>query len=113
HLIFFNLFVWLCMNVPVYYFFSTLTPLQISVVPISYAFIIFYPLSVVLHIFGLGYIFDEYLLNFLEFSLSVYKTQIPLWLFVTANLSAILAIKFKNFALLCALLGFFPIFFIV
>ena len=113
HLIFFNLFVWLCMNVPVYYFFSTLTPLQISVVPISYAFIIFYPLSVVLHIFGVGYIFDEYLLNFLEFSLSVYKTQIPFWLFVTANLSAILAIKFKNFALLCALLGFLPIFFIV
>ena len=113
HLIFFNLFVWLCMNVPVYYFFSTLTPLQISVVPISYAFIIFYPLSVVLHIFGVGYIFDEYLLNFLEFSLSVYKTQIPLWLFVMANLSAILAIKFKKFALLCALLGFLPIFFIV
>ncbi|MBR4141356.1 MAG: ComEC/Rec2 family competence protein [Campylobacter sp.] len=113
HLIFFNLFVWLCMNVPVYYFFATLTPLQISVVPISYAFIIFYPLSVVLHIFGVGYIFDEYLLNFLEFSLSVYKTQIPFWLFVTANLSAILAIKFKNFALLCALLGFLPIFFIV
>ncbi|MBR2156817.1 MAG: ComEC/Rec2 family competence protein [Campylobacter sp.] len=113
HLIFFNLFVWLCMNVPVYYFFATLTPLQISVVPISYAFIIFYPLSVVLHIFGLGYIFDEYLLKFLEFSLSVYKTQIPFWLFVTANLSAILAIKFKNFALLCALLGFLPIFFIV
>lgn len=113
HLIFFNLFVWLCMNVPVYYFFATLTPLQISVVPISYAFIIFYPLSVVLHIFGVGYIFDEYLLNFLEFSLSVYKTQIPFWLFVTANLSAILAIKFKNFALLCALLGFLPVFFIV
>lgn len=113
HLIFFNLFVWLCMNVPVYYFFATLTPLQISVVPISYAFIIFYPLSVVLHIFGVGYIFDEYLLNFLEFSLSVYKTQIPFWLFVTANLSAILAIKFKKFALLCALLGFLPIFFIV
>ncbi|MDA3056369.1 ComEC/Rec2 family competence protein [Campylobacter sp. CN_NA1] len=113
HLIFFNLFVWLCMNVPVYYFFSTLTPLQISVVPISYTFIIFYPLSVVLHIFGVGYIFDEYLLNFLEFSLSIYKTQIPLWLFVMANLSAILAIKFKNFALLCALLGFLPIFFIV
>ncbi|MBO7369863.1 MAG: ComEC/Rec2 family competence protein [Campylobacter sp.] len=113
HLIFFNLFVWLCMNVPVYYFFSTLTPLQISVVPISYAFIIFYPLSVILHIFGVGYIFDEYLLNFLEFSLSIYKTQIPLWLFVTANLSAILAIKFKNFALLCALLGVLPIFYIV
>ncbi|MDA3085885.1 ComEC/Rec2 family competence protein [Campylobacter sp. CS_ED1] len=113
HLIFFNLFVWFCMNVPVYYFFSTLTPLQISVVPISYAFIIFYPLSVVLHIFGVGYIFDEYLLNFLEFSLLVYKTQIPLWLFVMANLSAILAIKFKNFALFCALLGFLPIFFIV
>ena len=113
HLIFFNLFVWLSMNIPVYYFFATLTPLQISVVPISYAFIIFYPLSVVLHIFGVGYIFDEYLLNFLEFSLSVYKTQIPLWLFITANLCAILAIKFKKFALLCPILGLLPIFFIV
>ena len=113
HLIFFNLFVWLCMNVPVYYFFSTLTPLQIAVVPISYVFIIFYPLSVVLHLFGLGGIFDENLLNFLEFSVSSYQTQIPLWLFITANLCAILAIKFKKFALLCPILGFLPIFFIV
>ena len=113
HLIFFNLFVWFSMNVPVYYFFATLTPLQISVVPISYIFIVFYPLSVILHLFGLGGIFDGYLLNFLEFSLSSYQTQIPLWLFVTANLCALLATKFKKFALLCPILGFLPIFFIV
>lgn len=112
NVVFLNLFVWFCMNVPVYYFFPTITLQQLSVILISYIFIIFYPISILLHIFEIGGIFDEYLLDFLNFHLPYFKTQIPFWLFIFANLSVLLATKFKNFAFISAFLGILPIFFI-
>ena len=107
-----NLFVWFCMNVPVYYFFPTMSIQQVSVILISYIFVIFYPISILLHIFEFGGVFDEILIEFLNFHLSSFKTQIPTYLFVFMNLSAILAVRFKIFAIVCVILGFFPIFFI-
>lgn len=36
-----NIYVFLCMNVPVYYFFPIITAQQISVIPLGYVFIVF------------------------------------------------------------------------
>lgn len=107
-----NIFVFLAMNIPVYFFFPTITIQQISVMPLGYVFVVFYPLSVVLHIINLGGILDVPLLNFLNFALPNYQTQIPFWLFLFANFCAVLGVRFKIFAFFAAVLGILPIFFI-
>lgn len=107
-----NIYVFLCMNVPVYYFFPIITVQQISVIPLGYVFIIFYPLSVILHLLGFGEILDEAMLNFLNFALPNYQTDIPFLIFLTTNICAILGIHYRFFAVLCAIFGILPIFFI-
>lgn len=112
NIMFFNLYIFLAMNIIVYRFFPTITFQQLSVIPLGYIFVIFYPLSIVLHLLNLGYIFDDYLIKFLNFSIENYKTAIPLWLFLLANLLSLLAIRWKIFAIVVPILGFAPILFI-
>lgn len=107
-----NIYVFLCMNVPVYYFFPIITAQQISVIPLGYVFIVFYPLSVILHLLGFGGILDEAMLNFLNFALPNYQTDIPFLIFLTANICAILGVRYRFFAILCVIFGILPIFFI-
>ncbi|MBP3224390.1 MAG: ComEC/Rec2 family competence protein [Campylobacter sp.] len=108
----FNLYVWFAMNIAVYFFFPLASFQQLSVIIIGYIFVIFYPLSVVLHLCGLGGVFDEALISFLNFTLPSFKAQIPLPLFVLANLCALGAIRSKTCALICPILGILPIFFV-
>lgn len=102
-----NIFVFCAMNIPVYYFFSTASIFQLSVIPISYIFVIFYPISILLHLFSLGGIFDEYLLAFLHFASKGGDIYISSYVFYAFNLTSLLCIKYKSLALLLALLGLF------
>ncbi|PSM51776.1 competence protein, ComEC family [Campylobacter blaseri] len=109
NIIFLNLFVYLAMNIPVYYFFPNFTYTQISVVFISYIFIIFYPLSLLLHLVNFGSIFDEYLIMFLNYPVEMHQINISKFLFYGVNLLSLLAIRYKILALLLALIGLYPI----
>ena len=107
-----NLFVFLAMNLPVYFFFETISAGQLAVIPISFAFVVFYPISVILHAFGAGGLLDEYLIAFLDFKLPLYQTHVPFWLFLVSNLLSLGAIWRKEFIFIIAILGFTPLFFI-
>ena len=95
------------MNIPVYYFFPTVSWYQISVIPLAYVFVIFYPLSLFLHIFGYGGIFDEWILRFLEFAPAQGRAVVSLWEFIGYNILALLAIYKKQIMILLAFLGLF------
>ncbi|NLK66146.1 MAG: ComEC/Rec2 family competence protein [Campylobacteraceae bacterium] len=108
----FNIYVYFAMNIPVYHFFDTLAFSQIAVIPIGYIFTIFYPVSAFLHLIGQGGLMDEWLLAFLNYEVTTYKTTIPPMLFYTMNSLLIPAIKFRSIAILLALMGVLPLFFI-
>lgn len=107
HTLALEIFVFLAMNIPVYYFFPTVSWYQISVIPIAYIFVIFYPLSLFLHIFGYGGIFDEWILRFLEFAPAQGRAVVSLWEFIGYNILALLAIYKKQIMILLAFLGLF------
>lgn len=99
HALFFNIFVFCAMNIPVYYFFAPASFFQLSVIPLSLVFVVFYPLSIALHLFGYGGIFDEYLLKFLFFAKAQTSIHLPLWIFVCFNLFLPLTIRYKSAAI--------------
>lgn len=113
HAILLNIYVYLAMNVPVYHFFKTLAFSQIAVIPIGYIFVVFYPLSVLLHIFGVGDLMDSMLLSFLNYEIPTFQTQIPPSIFYIMNLLLLPAIRYKFIALFLAFIGVLPLFFIV
>ncbi|NLY03351.1 MAG: ComEC/Rec2 family competence protein [Campylobacter sp.] len=113
HAVWLNIYVYLAMNIPVYHFFPTLAFSQVAVIPVGYIFVLFYPLSAILHLFGLGYLMDFMLLKFLDFEVVTYQTEIPNYLFWMMNLLLIPAIRYKFIAIFLALIGIIPLFYIV
>ena len=76
-----ELFVFSVMNTPVYYFFHRAGIFQLSVIPLGYAFSVFYPLEIVLHLFGFGDLLDEYLLKFIDLASANREIYTPDYLF--------------------------------
>lgn len=107
HTLMLEIFVFLAMNIPVYYFFPVASWYQLSVIPLAYVFIIFYPMSLFLHLFGIGGIFDEMMIKFIEFAPAHGRASVELWMFLIYNALAILAIYKKWIMALLALLGLF------
>ncbi len=105
HGIFLNLYVFFAMQVAVTYFFPLITPTQFFVLVANYIFVIFYPLSFVLHLFGWGGIFDEILLKILEFRLPSWQFHISTWYFVCFNILALFGAKFRFIALIVPIFG--------
>lgn len=107
HTLALEIFVFLAMNIPVYYFFPVTSWYQLSVIPLAYAFIIFYPVSLFLHLFGIGGIFDLWMIKFIEFAPAQGRANVELWEFIAYNVLALLAIYKKYIMILLALLGLF------
>ncbi len=105
HTLFLEIFVFCSMNIPVYFFFPAASFYQLSVIPLAYVFVIFYPISIVLHLAGFGGVMDGYLLSFLEFAPRQAEIFVPFWGFILFNIAALLAIRFKSVATLLALSG--------
>ncbi|ANE34087.1 competence protein, ComEC family [Campylobacter hyointestinalis subsp. lawsonii CCUG 27631] len=105
HTLYLEIFVFSAMNIPVYYFFSSASFYQLSVIPLGYIFVVFYPMSIILHIFGYGGLLDEYMLSFLNLAYEQTKIEVPTWLFICFNVSLLFSIKFKKLALLVAFVG--------
>lgn len=100
HVILLNLWVYLAMIIPVLYFFPLISFQQLAVLPLSLIFLIFYPLSLVLHLLNLGGIFDENLIWFLELRMDSANLDISLYLFLIYNILSLISIKNRNLALL-------------
>ena len=97
---FYVLWYWVAFNVAVFfsitplvhYFFPYFSPYQLVSIPVSLAFVVFFPLAIFLHIFGFGGIADKWLdmvIN-LEIPSIDYFLSLPLTLaYVALSLSAI------------------------
>ncbi|WP_169779505.1 ComEC/Rec2 family competence protein [Campylobacter curvus] len=105
HSLLLNLYVFFAMEVIVLYFFPLISLQQFGVIPLSYVFTLFYPLSALLHALNLGSIFDEWLVKFLNFRLASTQLHIPLALFLSYNLISLLAVRFKILVLLPPIIG--------
>lgn len=69
HTILINIWVFLGMNVPVYWFFGYVSWQQFGSIILSILFVLFYPLAMVLHLFGIGGLLDEPLTALLHVSI--------------------------------------------
>lgn len=79
-----------------HFVFAPFSPYSILAIPLTLAFVVFYPLSIVLHIFGIGDVFDSLLLMFLDVSLPVLHLPTPPVLFSAWALLSLLAIAHKR-----------------
>lgn len=112
HWILLNFWTFFGMNFIVYYFFSTFSIQQMAVIPLGAIFVIFYPLSVFLHLIGEGGLFDFYMINFLKFNLPTANIYPSFFIFILANFFAIAGIFSKKLAVCGIIFGSFAIFFV-
>lgn len=103
-----NLYVFLAMNIIVYYYFNIFSFAQIFVIIAGFIFIVFYPMSVFFHLVGIGDIFDKFILYFLNYDITTYQVHIPMWLFLVANIITLLSIRYKIMAVVSAIFGILP-----
>ncbi|AQW87607.1 competence protein, ComEC family [Campylobacter pinnipediorum subsp. caledonicus] len=103
--LFLNLYMFFAMQVPVLYFFPNISLDQIISIPLSYIFIVFYPLSVLLHIFGAGGLFDSYLIDIFSGDYNFLYSDISFVEFIIFNAISLIAIRIKQVAILLPLVG--------
>ena len=99
HILLLNLWVYFAMIVPVLYFFPLLSFQQFAVLPLSVLFVIFYPLSVLLHALNLGGIFDEWLIGFLNLRMSSVNLDINFFVFLAYNVLSLISVASRNLAI--------------
>jgi len=92
-----HFWVYLAMLPIVHYFFGSFSLVQLLSPLLSMGFILFYPISLFLHLLGLGYILDPALEYLLGLDLFVLDVLIPLWLFLLIVLISLLAILHRFF----------------
>lgn len=104
-----NLWTFLAMIIPVLYFFPLISFQQFLAIPLSAAFVVFYPCVLFLHLIGFGGLVDSYLLDFFNFKFHALNfTDINSKLFLTYILLALISIRFKWLALFCVVLNLVP-----
>jgi competence protein ComEC len=96
----FNAWIYLAMNPITNFFFGTTSYLQLFSSVLTLAFTFFYPIIALLHLLGVGDVFDEYLLQM--FRLPAYSSEVltPWWFLCCYVLFSLLAIKKKAFFIL-------------
>lgn len=112
HIVFLNLWTFFAMVIPVLHWFSLISVQQLSVILISPIFAVFYPLSAILHFFGYGFLFDEFLSQSLNYRMSFTNLPINTGYFVLYMLLSFIGIFRKNIAIFCIFLGILPFFFV-
>ena len=93
-----NFWVFSAMILPVLYFFPLVSAQQLAVLPITPLFSLFYPISALLHAFGVGGALDEYLLEFLSWRAKGVNLSVPFWLFLLYNALSLASVKSKILA---------------
>ena len=103
-----NIWTFFAMIMPVLYFFPLVSMQQILAIILSAAFVVFYPVALLLHLVGFGSLLDTPLLEFFNFKLYGTDMKIPLWLLLTYTGVALASIFSKRLALLCVILNLVP-----
>lgn len=101
------------MIIPVLYFFPLLSFQQFLAIPLSLAFIIFYPLVLILHIFSYGNLLDLYFMHFFEFKMHAINLSIPFVFYFIYLILSLIAIFNKYLALFVVSLGLIPFIFLI
>ena len=102
---FFNVVVFLSITPIVHYFFPYFSPYQLISILVSLAFVVFFPLIIVLHIIGFGGLFDRFLDMVLGLEIPNIDFYLPWYLaigYVALGLGAIFSKKIYIMMLLCA-----------
>ncbi len=110
--LFINAWVYFGMLIPVHFWFSYISYQQIMSILISIGFSVFYPLSLLLHLFGFGGIFDGALMWFLNINFGGEFVKTPLWLFIFYVFLSLVSIKSKLLSCLSIFLGVLYLLFI-
>lgn len=106
YFVLFNMAIFFSITPIVHYFFPYFSPYQLVSIPVSVAFVAFFPLMIVLHIFGFGGIFDKWLdmVANLQIPSIDYYLPLPLTLiYVALSFGAIASKKIYVVMLICAL----------
>ena len=96
----------------VHAFFPVFTFLQLSSPIASAVFIVFYPLSLFLHLLDFGNLFDTLLLAFLEVKAHAYTLNFSTWFLVGYIGVSLLAVRYKYAMYLCLGVSLLSLFFI-
>lgn len=113
NVLFLNIWTFFAMTLPVIYFFPLISYQQILSIFLSAIFVIFYPLSLILHFIGIGDLFDFALKEFFDFKFYASNVQIPFWIFISYIGASLLSIRFKLLALFCIFSNLLPFIIIV
>lgn len=100
--LFFNAAIFLNMLVIVHYFFPYFSPYCLLSIPLSIAFVAFFPLSLLAHFFNIGFIFDDFLLWAMSLEFGSIDIYTPIFLLIPYIFLSFLAIRFY-FAYICSL----------
>jgi len=98
-----NFWVFILMLPIVHFTFPLFSLYQLFSPLISMIFILFYPLSLLLHVSGFGGVLDAYLIWFLSLHVEVYTLSTPPLFFASYIFFSLLAIRFRVVALLLPL----------
>jgi len=102
--ILFNIWIFLGMNPIVHYFFETTTLEQLYSPILTILFSIFYPISILLHAFHFGGLFDIYIEKLIDLPISNMEFFTPTWFFILYIMVSLFATIRKNIFILLNLL---------
>ncbi|MBD3840644.1 MAG: ComEC/Rec2 family competence protein [Campylobacterales bacterium] len=91
----FNFWIFLAVNPIVHYFFDTTSVAQFLSPILSVLFVLFYPLSLILHIFGIGNILDSLLTSLFQIDFSTTQFQTPSLFTLAYIVISLGAIRYK------------------
>ncbi|MCI6217979.1 MAG: ComEC/Rec2 family competence protein [Helicobacter sp.] len=90
----FNAVIFLNMLIVVHFFFPYFSAYSIASILLSIAFCVFFPLSIVGHVFGVGWIFDSLLLKLFGMPITAIEVFTPTWLFIVYLCLGLLSMRF-------------------
>lgn len=93
-----NIWVYILMLPIVHYIFDVFSLFQLLSPLISMIFVIFYPLSLALHVINLGGILDSFVLWFLSLHVEVSTLHTPLWFLIVFIVLSLISIRFRLLA---------------
>jgi competence protein ComEC len=94
--ILFNFWIYLSLNPITHYFFGTTAIEQLYSPILTLLFTLFYPLSIVFHLFSIGDIFDTILIRLIDLNITTYEKFTPLWFFILYLITSFLSIFYKK-----------------
>ncbi|PAF49984.1 hypothetical protein BKH41_01410 [Helicobacter sp. 12S02232-10] len=107
--IFFNLAIFFNIAPIVHYFFPYFSLYQLASIPVGIVFVVFFPLSLGLHFFGFGNMFDDFLLQAFLIHPPFIEYYAPTWFvlaYVGISLGAVYSKRIYLFLNVCSI-GFF------